>query len=118
MILDDVRPEGKRLTFLDIGCGHGFDGDVPLQESIARVAGTFIGIEPDMAVRPLPCFSQVHACLFEEWRQRRAGPLRVADRLAQPRLAERSRRQTCAAVAGAFQRHRDGGRRPRHEVIH
>ena len=36
MILDDVRPEGKSLTFLDIGCGHGFDGDVPLQESVAR----------------------------------------------------------------------------------
>jgi SAM-dependent methyltransferase len=66
MILDDVRPEGKGLTFLDIGCGHGFDGDVPLQESLARVAGAFIGIEPDTAVRPLPCFTQVHACLFED----------------------------------------------------
>jgi SAM-dependent methyltransferase len=66
MILDDVRPEGKRLTFLDIGCGRGFDGDVPLQESIAGVAGTFIGIEPDTAIQPGTYFTQVHTCLFED----------------------------------------------------
>jgi SAM-dependent methyltransferase len=66
MILDDVRPAAKRLTFLDIGCGHGFDGDVPLQESIARVAGTFIGIEPDSSIRPGSYFTAVHTCLFED----------------------------------------------------
>jgi SAM-dependent methyltransferase len=66
MILDDARPAGNGLTFLDIGCGRGFDGDVPLQQSIARVAGTFIGIEPDAGVQPGPYFSHVHACLFED----------------------------------------------------
>jgi SAM-dependent methyltransferase len=66
MILDDVQPAGKNLTFLDIGCGRGFDGDVPLQESIAQVAGTFIGIEPDKDVQPGPYFSRVHASLFED----------------------------------------------------
>ncbi len=66
MILDDVRPAGRRLTFLDIGCGRGFDGDVPLQQSIAVVAGTFIGIEPDASVQPGPYFAQLHACLFED----------------------------------------------------
>jgi SAM-dependent methyltransferase len=66
MILDDVRPDSKRLTFLDIGCGRGFDGDVPLQESIARVAGRFVGIEPDTTVQPGSYFNEVHACLFED----------------------------------------------------
>jgi SAM-dependent methyltransferase len=66
MILDDVRKAGEGLTFLDIGCGRGFDGDVPLQESIARVAGRFIGIEPDRDVHPGGYFTEVHSCLFEE----------------------------------------------------
>jgi SAM-dependent methyltransferase len=66
MILDDVRPRGRGLTFLDIGCGRGFDGDVPLQESIAREAGTFIGVEPDPEVVPGSYFTQAHRCLFED----------------------------------------------------
>jgi SAM-dependent methyltransferase len=66
MILDDVQPAGKRLTFLDIGCGRGFDGDVPLQQSIAAIAGTFIGVEPDALVQPGAYFTQVHTCLFED----------------------------------------------------
>ena len=50
-----------------------------------------------------------HACLLEDRRERRARPLGGADRLAQPRLAERARREQRTAVAGALERH---GQRP------
>jgi SAM-dependent methyltransferase len=66
MIFADVRPHGQNKTFLDIGCGRGFDGDVPLQESVAQVAGTFIGIEPDTAIVPGSYFHTVHRCFLEE----------------------------------------------------
>src|SRR4029079_17552323 len=66
MIVDDLQPQGKNLTFLDIGCGHGFDGDVPLQESIAHVAGTFLGVEPDASITPGPSLHAVHRCFFED----------------------------------------------------
>lgn len=66
MILDDVRPQGRRLTFLDIGCGHGFDGDEPLHRSIARAAATFLGVEPDPDIRTGDYLDTVHRCLFED----------------------------------------------------
>jgi SAM-dependent methyltransferase len=66
MILDDARPAGKDLTVLDIGCGSGFDTDVPLQKAMARAAGTFVGIEPDADVTPGAYFHTVHRCLFED----------------------------------------------------
>ena len=49
------------------------------------------------------------AGLVEEWRERRSGPLRRADRLEQPRVAQGSRLQSRPAVAGALERH---GQRP------
>ncbi len=39
---------------------------MPLQQSIARVAGRFIGVEPDHAIKPGDHFTAVHACLFED----------------------------------------------------
>src|SRR3954470_3075796 len=66
MIFADTQPHGRDLTFLDIGCGQGFDGDVPLQASVARAAGTFIGVEPDRAIEPQGCFDVVHRCFFED----------------------------------------------------
>jgi SAM-dependent methyltransferase len=66
MIFADVRPHGQNKTFLDIGCGSGFDGDIPLQSSIAQVAGAFVGIEPDTAVIPGAYFHDVHRCVFED----------------------------------------------------
>ena len=47
MILADARRLRPKPTILDIGCGAGFDGDVPLQRSIADVAGCDIGVEAD-----------------------------------------------------------------------
>ena len=35
LILEDARERGEGLTFLDIGCGRGFDGDMALQQSLA-----------------------------------------------------------------------------------
>jgi SAM-dependent methyltransferase len=66
LILADVHKLGPRPTILDIGSGDGFDGDVPLQRSIARACGRFIGIEPDPAVSLGDYFTETHRCLFED----------------------------------------------------
>ena len=66
LILADARECGKGLTFLDIGCGRGFDTDVPLQQSLARAAGRYIGIEPDPEIIPGDYFSETHCCFFED----------------------------------------------------
>ncbi len=56
----------KGATVLDIGCGHGFDGDGDLQRSLAEQANRFIGIEPDMEIPSPVYFTEVHPCTFEE----------------------------------------------------
>lgn len=66
MIFADVRPQGNEKTFLDIGCGDGFDGDLPLQRSIAQVAGKFVGVEPDNSIVPGAYFHAIHRCMFED----------------------------------------------------
>jgi SAM-dependent methyltransferase len=72
LILDDARCRGGALTFLDIGCGHGFGGDPRLQQSLARAAARYVGIEPDPAVTPGPHVTERHCCFFED------APLRPA----------------------------------------
>src|SRR5262245_33266517 len=54
LILEDAKRRGPGLTFLDIGCGRGFGGDLRLQQSLARAAGCYIGIEPDPEMDPGP----------------------------------------------------------------
>jgi SAM-dependent methyltransferase len=66
MILEDARRQRRPLTLLDIGCGRGFDGDVPLQHALARAADRYLGVEPDPAVTPADCFSELHRCPFED----------------------------------------------------
>jgi SAM-dependent methyltransferase len=66
LILADARRLGAGLTFLEIGCGRGFDGDIPLQRSIARTAGRYLGVEPDRAVTPGDYFTEIHRCFFED----------------------------------------------------
>lgn len=69
MILDDAQKNGQvgdKLTFLDIGCGGGFDSDPWIQSSIAQFAGHYIGIEPDSDIKPANIFSEVHRCSFED----------------------------------------------------
>ncbi len=66
MVLTDSQAVGSGPTILDIGCGSGFDGDVPLQRSIAHVARHFIGIEPDPKVSLGDYFTETHRCFFEE----------------------------------------------------
>lgn len=66
LILADARALGDGLVFLDIGCGKGFDTDVPLQQSLVRAAGRYIGIEPDPAVTPGDYITDVRRCLFED----------------------------------------------------
>jgi len=66
MILEDVLRWGDRPTFLDIGCGSGFDGNPGLQEELASRAGRYIGVEPDTEVQVAPFIREVHRCAFEE----------------------------------------------------
>lgn len=66
MILEDVQCRGNRPTFLDIGCGSGFDGKPELQEKLASRAGRYIGIEPDIEVQVAPFIHEAHRCTFEE----------------------------------------------------
>lgn len=69
MVLADAerleRTNGK-LTLMDIGCGGGFDNDAKLQRTISRVAGHYIGIEPDTTIDLENIFSSTHRCIFED----------------------------------------------------
>ncbi len=66
MILADARNFGPGPTILDIGCGEGLDGSIPLQRSVAEAAGRFIGVEPDPAVTLGGHFTTTHRCTIEE----------------------------------------------------
>jgi len=66
MILADARRVKPKPKILDIGCGDGFDGSVPLQRSIAEVAGSYIGIEPDPRIPLGDYFTETHRCFFEQ----------------------------------------------------
>ena len=61
------RPKlGEAPTILDIGCGRGLDGSLPLQRSLAELAGHYIGVEPDPEVPLADHFGETHRTLFEE----------------------------------------------------
>ena len=69
MILADVEKLEKRngkLTLLDIGCGGGFDSDSKIQRSIARAAGHYIGVEPDINIELETIFNSTHRCFFQD----------------------------------------------------
>jgi len=69
MMLDDAKNlerQGRKLTFMDIGCGRGFDNDALLQRSIAQSSECYIGIEPDTTIDLESTFSLTHRCFFED----------------------------------------------------
>src|SRR5215467_5012981 len=66
MILADARRLRPKPTILDIGCGAGFDGSVPLQRSIAEQAGCYVGVEPDPEILLGDYFTETHRCCFEK----------------------------------------------------
>lgn len=67
LILGSVaRVRADVVSVLDIGCGHGLDGSLELQRSIADAAGRFIGVEPDPDIQPPAHFTEVHRCLLED----------------------------------------------------
>jgi SAM-dependent methyltransferase len=66
LLLEDIRARGPRPTVLDIGCGHGLDGNAELQQEVARHAGRFLGVEPDAEIRLHECFTEAHHCLLED----------------------------------------------------
>ncbi|HMH50461.1 MAG TPA: class I SAM-dependent methyltransferase [Candidatus Acidoferrum sp.] len=65
LILEDAERLGGHLTFLDIGCGRGFDTDEALQWSLANVATRYIGIEPDSTIMIQECYTETHRCILE-----------------------------------------------------
>lgn len=66
LILSDAKKlSSDNLTFLDIGCGGGFDSDPKIQHAIAQVPKKFIGIEPDTEMELSDIFTSVHRCCFE-----------------------------------------------------
>jgi SAM-dependent methyltransferase len=66
LVVEEARRVGPQATILDIGCGRGLDGDVPLQKSLASVAGRYIGIEPDPEIPLGDYFTETYRCRFEE----------------------------------------------------
>lgn len=66
LVAEEVRCLGGGPTILDIGCGRGLDGSVPLQRSIADLAAHYIGIEPDPEIPLANHFSETHRTRFEE----------------------------------------------------
>jgi len=66
LIMADADRLGRPLTVVDIGCGKGFDTDIPLQQSLVRAATHYIGIEPDEAVTPGDYIKDVRRCFFEQ----------------------------------------------------
>lgn len=66
MILDDAVRFDECGTFLDIGCGRGFDDNTKLQKSLIESCGKYIGIEPDSDIRLIPELYEVHRCTFDE----------------------------------------------------
>jgi SAM-dependent methyltransferase len=65
LILEDAASIGSELTFLDIGCGKGFDTSIPLQRSLAKSAGKYIGIEPDTSISVGDYITDIYRCAFE-----------------------------------------------------
>jgi SAM-dependent methyltransferase len=66
MILEDARVIGDDVTFLDIGCGGGFDGIPDLQVSLAESCAVYIGVEPDSEIEHGKHINEIHRCTFEE----------------------------------------------------
>ncbi len=90
MVLDDAANRGTGLTFVDIGCGRGFDGDIRLQRSLAEKCRRYIGIEPDRGIALGPHFTETYRCPLEEALVERdsvdvAFAVMVLEHLAEPR---------------------------------
>lgn len=66
LVLADAAKWGDRPTIVDIGCGRGIDGSVPLQESVAAAAGRFLGVEPDRDIPLGGHFTETYRCSFED----------------------------------------------------
>ena len=63
VIQESIRQHGDRV--LDIGCGHGFDDNAEMQQSIASLASHFVGIEPDPEIQIPEYFNEVHHSVLE-----------------------------------------------------
>lgn len=66
LILRDASRFSHDLTFLDIGCGRGFDDDPSAQHKLASICGSYIGIEPDSKIDIAASFDRVYRCTLED----------------------------------------------------
>ncbi len=66
LILQDAKRYNHELTFLDIGCGRGFDDDPAAQQKLAEHSNYYIGIEPDPVIEITAPFHEIHRCTLEE----------------------------------------------------
>jgi SAM-dependent methyltransferase len=68
LVLADIaqmKANGREVTALDIGCGHGFDGHPDPQKAIGEQCKQFIGIEPDKDIKIPDFFTQPIYALLE-----------------------------------------------------
>ena len=65
LILQDAAHFSRDLTFLDIGCGRGFDDEPEAQEKLAAHCSYYIGVEPDTGIEITAPFNEVHRCTLE-----------------------------------------------------
>lgn len=65
ILADVVRMQGP-LTFLDVGCGRGFDDDPRIQKTLSERCSHFIGVEPDTQMKLGDWFDELHRSVLEE----------------------------------------------------
>lgn len=68
LIVADAKrmQQNERLVLLDIGCGCGFDNNAKLQDSLAKLAHQYVGVEPDIGIRLRDIFTTEYRCRFED----------------------------------------------------
>lgn len=66
LVLADAEQMTGSLTFLDIGCGRGFDDDPNTSLRLATACSRFEGIEPDTDMQISVPYHEIHRCSLNE----------------------------------------------------
>lgn len=66
IILNELSAFKKPTTVVEIGCGVGFDADLPLQRKLASHIDQFIGVEPDTSVKPQDIYTSLFRTYLED----------------------------------------------------
>ena len=65
-MIQDAMRIFEQPTVLDIGCGHGIDGEKNLQSKIADAATKMWGVEPDTEIQNNDCFDVIYPDFMEQ----------------------------------------------------